>query len=152
MATYEDHTWILLFHFQDRCSSSSGHSPPDDPTSLQSCSSRHCHGTILQGGESQRQRVTRVFWLARQCVSWDTSQDFERQATWKGWQEKLKVMISMTNQFWVGFKNIIFTVSHFLGYFKTRCIPPKSCHKNCQWPSFAFSLLRFKITENQSRI
>lgn len=57
MATYEDHTWILLFHFQDTCSSSSGHSLPDDPTSLQSCSSLHCHGTILGGGENQRQGV-----------------------------------------------------------------------------------------------
>lgn len=41
-----DHTWILLFHFRDMCSSSSGHSLPDDPTSLQSCNSHHCHGTI----------------------------------------------------------------------------------------------------------
>lgn len=54
--TYEVHTWILLFHFQGRYSSSSGHSPPDGPTSPQSCSLHHYRGTTLERAEEQEKQ------------------------------------------------------------------------------------------------
>lgn len=76
MATYEDHTWILLFHFRDTCSSSSGHSLPGDPTSLQSCSSLHCHGTILGGGQNQKQGVIGIS-DSHDAVYWDMPPNFQ---------------------------------------------------------------------------
>lgn len=65
--TYGLHTWILLFHFQGRCSSSFVHSLPVCPTSRQSCSSHHCHDTILNKTKGMAGRSIEERWSTCHC-------------------------------------------------------------------------------------